>query len=71
MTLCIMSGALERHRWQEQGVLSWVWLLFVEPLQLWKLRGPEDLAWDHNKEPWKEAWWCEPRPPAVPSAVEG
>jgi hypothetical protein len=57
--LCLMC------RWQEQGVLAFVWLLFVARDQLWVLDMPGDLSWDHDKHPDKPRHWCKEAPAAV------
>jgi hypothetical protein len=49
ITLCITSGGMERHRWQEQGVLAFVWLLFTDTDQLLFLPKSK-LDWLHTRK---------------------
>jgi hypothetical protein len=40
IALCMSSGGLERHRWQEQGIMSFIWLLFTNTEELLQLEPP-------------------------------
>jgi hypothetical protein len=50
IALCMGSGGLERHRWQEQGVMSFIWLLFTNEEQLWQLEPPV-FNYIHGRDP--------------------
>jgi hypothetical protein len=47
---CMSSGGLDRHRWQEQGVMAFIWLLFTNEDELWQLKLPE-FQYVHTREP--------------------
>ncbi len=45
IALCILSGGHDQNRWNEQAVFAFIWMLFVQPEQLWKL----NVNWVHDK----------------------
>jgi hypothetical protein len=50
IALCMSSGGLERHRWQEQGVMSFIWLLFTNTEELLQLEPPM-FEFVHSRKP--------------------
>lgn len=60
ITLCLLSGGMDRHRWNEQAVVALVWLLFTEPQQLWMIK---DLKYIHARSRDRVQAVCAPPSP--------